>query len=101
MVGVALTSARFWPMVMASMQGCGMFGHLAKPLGPDIMPAAYYVTVAFWGFPIVLLLAVATWRHQARLARYGIDYAWTRNLPRRYRDGWSVDELTPRLRRES
>jgi len=90
---LALVSTRFWPMLMASMQGCGMLGHLAKPLGPDIIPKAYYATVAFWGYPILLILALGTWRHRQRLRRYGVDYAWVWDLPRRYRNGWSVDEL--------
>ncbi len=93
MVAVALTSTRFWPILMAGMQGSGLLGHLAKPLGPDIIPKAYFAIVAFWGFPIVLLLAVATWRHGMRLRRYGVDYAWVHDLPRRYRQGWSIDEL--------
>jgi hypothetical protein len=92
-VAIAFVSTRFWPMLQASMLGCDLFGHLAKPLGPDIVPRAYYMTVAFWGYPTVILLAVATWRHRMRLKRYGVDYAWVWNLPRRYRDGWSVDEL--------
>jgi len=93
MVALTLTSTRFWPMLQASMLGCELFGHLAKPLGPDILPRAYYMTVAFWGYPTVILLAVATWRHRVRLKRYGVDYAWVWQLPRRYRNGWSVDEL--------
>jgi hypothetical protein len=90
---VALNSTRFWPIVQASMIGCGLFGHLAKPLGPDILPKAYYATVAVWAYPQVLLLFVATWRHRVRLARYGVDYAWVWDLPQRYRNGWSIDEL--------
>lgn len=93
LTALALTSTRFWPILMAGMQGCGMLGHIAKPLGPDIIPKAYYATVAFWSFPICALLIVATWRHRLRLRRYGIDYAWITSLPRRYRDGWSVNEL--------
>ena len=93
LVALALVSTRFWPMAMASMHGCGVLGHLAKPLAPDILSKAYYATVAFWGYPMVILLAVATWRHRARLRRYGVDYAWMHQLPRRYRDGWSVNEL--------
>ena len=91
--GVAMFSARFWPILQASMMGCDLMGHLAKPLGPDILPEAYYATVAFWGYPMVVLIIVATWRHQTRLRRYGVDHAWVWQLPRRYRNGWSVDEL--------
>jgi hypothetical protein len=97
MVAIALASTRFWPILQASMLGCGLFGHLAKPLGPDILPRAYYMTIAFWGYPTVFLLALATWRHRVRLKRYGVDYAWVWNLPRRYRNGWSVDELASPL----
>jgi hypothetical protein len=93
----ALFSARFWPILMASMIGCGLFGHLTKPLGPDILPRAYYIAVAVWSYPELALLMVATWRHQSRLKRYGVDYAWIWSLPRRYRDGWSVNELAPPL----
>jgi hypothetical protein len=96
-VAIALVSTRFWPIAMASMMGCGLFGHLTKPLGPDILPRAYYIAVAFWSYPELILLAVATWRHRTRLARYGVDYPWMWKLPRRYRDGWSVNELAPPL----
>jgi len=91
--GIALVSARFWPILMASMMGCGLFGHLTKPLGPDILARAYFIAVAFWSYPELILLMVATWRHRGRLKRYGVDYAWVWQLPRRYRNGWSVDEL--------
>ena len=92
-LALALTSTRFWPMLQASMMGCGLLGHIVKPLAPDVLPRAYYAIVAIWGYPTILLLAVATWRHRVRLKRYGVDYAWVWNLPRRYRHGWSVDEL--------
>ena len=94
LTALALASTRFWPIMMASMQGCGMLGHVAKPLAADIIPEAYYATVAFWSFPICALLIAATWRHRVRLKRYGVDYAWVKSLPRRYREGWSVNELT-------
>ena len=93
MVMTALFSTRFWPILMASMIGCGLFGHLTKPLGPDILPRAYYIAVAVWSYPELFLLMAATWRHQRRLKRYGVDYAWVWQLPHRYRNGWSVDEL--------
>lgn len=92
-VSIALVSTRFWPILMASMMGCGLFGHLTKPLGPDILPRAYFIAVGLWSYPELILLGVATWRHRVRLARYGIDYAWMWQLPRRYHNGWSVDEL--------
>lgn len=94
-VVVAMFSARFWPMLMASMMGCGLFGHLTKPLGPDVLPRAYYIAVAFWSYPALLLLIAATWRHRTRLKRYGVDHGWVKDLPDRYRSGCPVEELPP------
>lgn len=94
-VAIALVSTRFWPILMAGMMGCGLFGHLTKPLGPDILPRAYFIAVAFWSYPELVLLLIVTWRHQRRLKRYGVDYAWIWQLPHRYRHGWSVDGPAP------
>ncbi len=94
-VALALTSTRFWPLPMASMLGCELLGHLARPLGPEIVPKAYYAMVAIWGYPTLLLLAVATRRHRVRLGRYGVDYGWTQDLPDNYCRGWIVDEALP------
>ena len=96
-----LFSTRFWPIPMAGMIGCGLFGHLTKPLGPDILPRAYYIAVAVWSYPELALLMVATWRHQRRLSRYGVDYAWVWQLPHRYRGGWSVGKPAPPRRSSS
>lgn len=92
---VALLSARFWPIPQASMIGCDLLGHLAKHLAPGILPNAYYVIVAIWGYPTVILLIVATWRHRVRLARYGTDPDWLWQLPRRYGKGWSTEAAIP------
>lgn len=92
---VALLSARFWPIPQAGMIGCDLLGHVAKHLAPEILPQAYYVIVAVWGYPTVILLIVATWRHRVRLARYGTDPDWIWQLPYRYRKGWSTETAIP------
>lgn len=55
----------------ASRIGCDLPGHLAKHLAPEILPKAYHVIVAIWGYPTLILLTLATWRHRARLRRHG------------------------------
>ena len=92
-VAIALVGTRFWPIVMGSMMGCGLFGHLTKPLGPDILPRAYYIAVAVWSYPELILLLAATWRHRVRMARYGVDHAWIWQLPRRNREDGSANKL--------
>ena len=80
---VALWSARFWPMAMASLQGTDVLGHVARILAPDTVPRAYYFVTAFWSFPMVALLGWGTWRHRRRLRRYGVDHGWVWQLPGR------------------
>lgn len=87
MLAIALASTRFWPLLMTSLQGSEVLGHVARLLAPDTVPEAYYAVVAFWSFPMVALLAWGTWRHRLRLRRYGIDYNWTYQLPLSYRKG--------------
>ena len=91
MVVIALMSTRFWPILMAGMMGCGLLGHLAKLLGHDILTRAYYITVAFWSYPELVLLMLAVWRHQARLNHFGVDHAWIWQLPRRYQEARSAE----------
>ena len=88
---VALYSARFWPMPMASMQGAELLAHIAKPLGSGVLPDAYYAIVAFWSYPMMALLVIGTIRHRKRPARYSIDHAWAAALPPAYRAGGRAD----------
>lgn len=76
LMAVALRSARFWPMLITSMHGIGILGHLAKALSPDILPGAYFTLVSWWSFGTQTLLGVATWRHRMRLKIHGRDPSW-------------------------
>lgn len=89
-VGLALVSTRFWPMLMAGMIGCALSGHIARLFVPDILPTAYYAMDAFWGYWAVLLLMIATLRHRARFNRYGTDHCWVAQLPQPEEEGRSV-----------
>jgi hypothetical protein len=37
----------------------------------------YAVMMAIWSYPMVLALALGTWRHRCRLKADGHDRAWT------------------------
>lgn len=64
---VAIRSDRFWPLWVAGLQLTTMLGHLFKALDSDLLPKAYAAALNFWAYPIVLILAVGTWRsHQRR-----------------------------------
>ena len=65
-VAIALKSERFWPLWIAGLQLTGSMAHLLKAIEWDLMPRAYAAAAVFWSYPILLVLAVGTWRAQRR-----------------------------------
>jgi hypothetical protein len=64
---VALRSDRFWPLWVAGLQLTTIMGHMLKGVEGDLLPRAYAAALNFWAYPIVLILAVGTWRNHRRL----------------------------------
>lgn len=64
---VALRSERFWPLWVAGLQLTTMLGHAMKAIDISLLPRAYGAAMTFWAYPIVLILAVGTWRRHRRL----------------------------------
>ena len=66
-ITVALTSHRFWPLWAAGFQLTTALGHVLKALDSQLLPHAYGASLQFWGYPILIVLAVGTWRrHRGR-----------------------------------
>ena len=65
-VVVALRSDRFWPLWIAGIQLTMSVTHILKALQPDLIPIAYAAAVRFWSYPILIILAVATYRARRR-----------------------------------
>lgn len=73
---VALRSERFWPLWIAGLQLTTIMGHLLKGIESNLLPRAYAVALNFWAYPIVLILAIGTWRgHQRRKRAQSIQPA--------------------------
>ena len=70
---VALKSERFWPLWVAGLQLTSSTAHLLKAIEWDLLPRAYGAAAIFWSYPILLILAIATWRgqHQRSEAQRG------------------------------
>lgn len=68
---VALRSDRFWPLWVSGLQLTTALGHLLKSIQLDLVPIAYAVSLRFWSYPILIILAVATWRSRKRLRSLG------------------------------
>jgi hypothetical protein len=67
-VAVALRSNRFWPLWVAGLQLTTSVAHLLKGLHLELLPKAYGAALAFWSYPILLILVIGTYRHQRRMA---------------------------------
>lgn len=74
---LALRAERYWPLWVTALQIIAVGGHAVKLADPDTVRGAYAFLMAFWSYPMVLLLALGTWRHQQRLVRNGVDPSWS------------------------
>jgi len=76
-LGLALRAERHWPLWVAALQAIGTAGHAAKLADPTVIPLAYAFVLAFWVYPMLLLVVMGTWQHQRRLAKFGVDKSWS------------------------
>jgi hypothetical protein len=63
---VALKSERFWPLWVAGLQLTTGLAHILKAMETDLFPIAYAAAGRLWSYPILLILAVGTWRSHKR-----------------------------------
>jgi hypothetical protein len=66
---VALRSDRFWPLWVAGLQLTTSMSHLLNAADLGLVPQAYAAAVKFWSYPILLILAIGTWRGSRRQDR--------------------------------
>ena len=65
-VFVALRSPRFWPLWVAGLQLTTSMAHLMKAIDQTLLPMAYGAAIALWSYPILIILAIGTWRGHRR-----------------------------------
>lgn len=61
-VAIALGTRRFWPLWVSGLQLTTTIGHVLKLLDPGLVPVVYGAALASWSYPILLILAIGTWR---------------------------------------
>jgi hypothetical protein len=66
-VAVALRSRRFWPLWVAGLQLTTSVGHVLKSVDQDLLPRAYGAALQFWSYPILIIVAVGTFRTHRRM----------------------------------
>lgn len=77
---LALRAERYWPLWVAALQIIGIAGHAVKLAEPSTLRQAYGFALVFWSYPMLLLIALGTWRHRQRLIRFGADRSWVNSL---------------------
>jgi urea transporter len=90
LLAVTIFSTRFWPIWITGLQLVPVASHAIKLLmRVQILPTSYATALAFWSYPMVLILVIGTWRHIVRVRRDGADDSWrsfsSRFAPRRPR----------------
>ena len=78
---LAVFANRYWTIWIAGFEIIQTLSHLPRLLIPDLLPHTYAEMVSFWGYPMLVILAAGTYRHQDRLKQTGADNAWS-NLAR-------------------
>lgn len=64
-MAIALRSDRYWPLWVTGFQLTATTVHLLKLLQPDLMPFVFFAALAFWSYPILLLVGIGAWRTAA------------------------------------
>ncbi len=61
LVGIALRSAKFWPLAAAAFQLLATLTHVAKMVDPKVHQWAYLTAIVIWTYALIATLAVGTW----------------------------------------
>lgn len=76
-LALALRADRFWPLWVAALQILGTAAHAVRFVDPEIVGRTYAFMLAFWSYPMIVLMIVGTWRHRRRLALFSADRSWS------------------------
>ena len=65
-LALALKSQRYWPIWVSALQLIGVLAHVARLAEPSMMRPGYAFILAVWSYPMLAIIAAATWRHHRR-----------------------------------
>ncbi|MEO9914173.1 hypothetical protein [Parasphingorhabdus sp.] len=74
---LAVYAERYWTLWICAMQVIQVLSHLPIIFIPELLPQAYFIIVAIWAYPMLMVLALGTYRHQQRLRQFGADKSWS------------------------
>jgi hypothetical protein len=74
-VVLALYSQRFWPLWIAGLQLTASTAHMLRMADTELAPLAYAIAERFWSYPILLIIAVGTFRAHRRKMPISVNTA--------------------------
>ena len=77
LAALALRANRYWPLWMTALHANAVATHLVKFANPSLLPSVYHIAAAIMAIPMATILVIATYRHQTRMVRNGIDAPWS------------------------
>lgn len=77
LAAVALKADRAWPIVLAGLHLTTVGAHAVRMIEPSMIEVTYAVMLSMWSYPMIVALAVGTWRHRRRLRVHGYDRDWS------------------------
>lgn len=78
LVAVALRADRRWPLTVAAMHAVAVMGHLVQLTKAGLNGTVYGFLIIAWSFPMLMVVIVATWRHQRRERAVGPEPDWSK-----------------------
>ncbi|GAA4773334.1 hypothetical protein GCM10023219_20710 [Stakelama sediminis] len=79
-IWLALSTDRYWTMWVAALQLLIVAFHAGRVVKPEMMPWAYAILLFLWSWLVLVLILIGTWRHQARIRKWGADPSWNDSL---------------------
>lgn len=74
---VTLRADRGWPILLAGLHLTTVGAHAVRMIEPSMIEVTYAVMLSMWSYPMVVALALGTWRHRRRLLASGYDRDWS------------------------
>ena len=76
LTAIALKANRLWTIALAGLQFATVLIHVVKVIDPSLPATSYAVFAQFWGWPMVILTAIGTKNHRARVNRASVVQDW-------------------------
>lgn len=79
MLVIMARADRYWPMYATAFHVLALASHGVRAIDPTILPGIYYRVTAWSAYPILIILALGTYRHRRRMLAGCQEFSWTKD----------------------